>query len=203
LFITVTHNHGDHTGMLPAFKDDPEVTFWIPAEEFKGRNIFPQDRTIAFPENASLDLGDGYVINSFEVPGHTAHSTVFFLKGKNLSFTGDAIGSGNGVWLFSYNSFLSFKDGLDKLIKYIRDPGNNIDTAKLTIYGGHYWQKGTREKLDAKYIFDMQTLITKIGEGKAEEEKVTYNKYLDTNFRYRTATITWNKEDAMKYVQSR
>ncbi len=27
LIITVTHNHGDHLGMLPAFVNDPEVEF--------------------------------------------------------------------------------------------------------------------------------------------------------------------------------
>ncbi|MDP4224481.1 MAG: MBL fold metallo-hydrolase [Bacteroidota bacterium] len=199
LFITVTHNHGDHLGMLPAFKDDPEARFWIPAEEFSGREVFPKDRTIAFPERASLDLGGGYVINSLELPGHTAHSTIYFLKDKNLVFTGDAIGSGNGVWLFSHDSFLSYRESIRKLIKYIQDPFNKIDPGKLVIYGGHYWQKGDRVKLTAQYVFDMQTLIEKIGEGKADEEKVSYNKYLDTNFKYGTATITWNKADELKY----
>lgn len=203
LIITVTHFHGDHTGMLPAFKDDPEASFWIPAEEFKGRDLFPRERTIAFPENASLDLGGGYVINSLEIPGHTAHSTILFLTGKNIVFTGDAIGSGNGVWLFSYDSFIMYKESIKKFLNYIRDPANDVDTGKLTVYGGHYWQKGVKEKLTAQYIFDMQTLIDKIGEGKAEEEKTTYNKYLDTNFRYGTATITWNKADALKYSGSR
>lgn len=203
LYITITHFHGDHTGMLPAFKDDPNAVFWIPAEEFKEKGIFPNERTIPFPEKASLDLGGGYIINSFEVPGHSPHSTIFFLKGKNLVFTGDAIGSGNGVWLFSYNSFMLYKESINKLIKYIRDPANEVDTEKLTVYGGHYWQKGERENLTAQYIFDMQTLIEKIAEGKADEEKTTYNKYLDTNFRFGTATITWNKADALKYSGSR
>jgi glyoxylase-like metal-dependent hydrolase (beta-lactamase superfamily II) len=199
LYITVTHFHGDHTGMLHAFKDDQKATFWIPGEEFRGKDIFPAGRTIPFSENASLDLGGGYVINSFEVPGHSPHSTIFFLKGKNLVFTGDAIGSGNGVWLFSKESFIAYKASIDRLIKYIRDPKNGIDAGKLVIYGGHYWQKGKTEKLGSQYIFDMQTLIEKIGKGSAEEEKVTYNQYLDTNFRYGAATITWNKSDADKY----
>lgn len=199
LYITLTHFHGDHTGMLPAFKDDPNAVFWIPAEEFKEKGIFPDERTIPFPENSSLDLGGGYIIKSLEVPGHSPHSTVFFLKGKNLVFTGDAIGSGSGVWLFSYDSFLLYKESINKLIKYIRDPANEVDTEKLTVYGGHYWQKGDKEKLTAQYIFDMQTLIEKIAEGKSDEEKTTYNKYLDTNFRFGTATITWNKADALKY----
>ena len=201
--ITVTHNHGDHLGMLPAFKDDPEAGFWIPAEEFRGRDIFPQDRTIAFPDKTSLDLGGGFIINSLEVPGHTAHSTILFLKGKNMVFTGDALGSGNGVWLFSYNNFLSYTESIDKLIKYIEDPINEIDIKKLIIYGGHSWQKGKMDLLTSQYIYDMQTLIKMIGEGKANEEKTTYNKYLDTNFRYGSATITWNKADALKYSESR
>ncbi|HEX2967572.1 MAG TPA: MBL fold metallo-hydrolase [Bacteroidales bacterium] len=199
LYITVTHNHGDHLGMLPAFKDDPGVTFWIPAEEFKTRPVFPDERTIKFEENASLDLGNGVVVNTFEVPGHTAHSTIFFLKEKNLVFTGDAIGSGNGVWLFNYDSFITYRNSIDRLIKYIKAPDNKVNTENLTIYGGHYWQKGNAEKLTSQYIFDMQTLIGKIGNGEATKEKVTYNKYLDTNFKYGTATITWNEADALRY----
>ncbi len=199
LYITVTHNHGDHLGMLPAFKEDPEAHFWIPSEEFRGKDIFPAERTVAFPENATLDLGGSVVITSFEVPGHTAHSTIFFLKDRNLLFTGDALGSGNGVWLFSEKSFLSYKESIDKLVKYVNDPENNINSEKLIFYGGHYWQKGKMEKLTGQYITDMQLLIRKIGDGSASEEKTTYNKYLDTNFRYGTATITWNKADAVKY----
>ena len=199
LIIAVTHNHGDHLGMLTAFKDGAEANFWIPEEEFKGKDIFPEDRTVTFSENASLDLGGGYIISTLEVPGHTPHSTIFSLKGRNLFFTGDALGSGNGVWLFSYNSFLLYRTSIDRLVSYISDPANAIDTSALILYGGHYWQKGEIALLTARYIYDMQILIDKIRNGGAEEEKVTYNKYLDTNFRYGMATITWNKADAVKY----
>ncbi len=199
LIIAVTHNHGDHLGMLPAFKDDMDAHFWIPGEEFRGKNLFPADRTVYFPENASLDLGGGYIINSLEVPGHTPHSTIFSLNGRNLLFTGDALGSGNGVWLFSYDSFLLYKKSIDRLISYIDNPGNAIDTSALILYGGHFWQKGKTNALNYKYIADMQILIDKISKGEAIEEKVTYNKYLDTNFKYGLATITWNKADALKY----
>ena len=117
-------------------------------------------------------------------------------------FTGDALGSGNGVWLFSVSSFLAYKESIDRLANYISEPGNNINTEKLVIYGGHYWQKGKMDKLTGQYISDMQILIKKIGDGSASEEKTTYNKYLDTNFRYGTATITWNKADAVKFSES-
>ena len=29
LYISGTHQHGDHTGMLPTFKGDPQAHFWV------------------------------------------------------------------------------------------------------------------------------------------------------------------------------
>jgi glyoxylase-like metal-dependent hydrolase (beta-lactamase superfamily II) len=203
LYITITHNHGDHTGMLPAFADETKAKFWIPKAEFANFTRFPQDRTTNFDENASFDLGGGFVINTMEVPGHTAHSTIFFLKDKNLVFTGDALGSGTGVWLFNYDSFITYIKGVENLIKYIENPANNIDREKLVIHGGHAWQKGQLEKLSTQYVYDMKTLIEKIGQGAAETTRATSSMAsLDTNFKYGTATITWNKASADKYAES-
>ena len=201
LYISVTHKHGDHLGMLPAFKDDPKVKFWIPEAEFRGMDIFPEERTTFFPENASLDLGGGYLITTTEVPGHTDHGTLFFIKGRDLVFTGDALGSGSGVWIFNYDSFITYAGSIGKLIRYLEDPANLIDLEKLVLYGGHYWQRGTQEKLTARYVYDMKTLTEKIKQGTSEQIPVSNQfKYLDTNFKYGTATITWNKEDAAKYA---
>ncbi len=203
LFVTVTHNHGDHLGMLPAFVDDKNAQFWIPKAEFEGRNIFPEKRTTYFAENESLDLSGGMIVNTIEVPGHTKHSTLFFVRGKNLVFTGDAIGSGSGVWLFNYESFPTYKKGIDHLIDYMENPENNIDTDKLVIYGGHYWQGQQLGKLTSQYIYDMRTLIDQIGKGTADVEDYTASfPFLNANFKYRTATITWNKDAALKYAQS-
>ena len=203
LLISVTHRHGDHLGMLPAFKDDLEAKFWIPEEEFRGMDIFPKERTVFFPEGTTLDLGGGHFIATMEVPGHTGHGTLFFLKGKNLVFSGDALGSGSGVWLFNYESFISYIKGIEDLIKYIENPLNRINRNKLVIYGGHYWQRGQMEKLTSRYVYDMKTLIEKIRLGNAEAAPMTSQiRYLDTNFSYGTAIITWNREDAAKYEKS-
>lgn len=203
LLITFTHRHGDHTGMLPAFKDDPRAVFQIPAAEFSGRNIFPEDRTTLFTEGATLNLGGGCLINTIEVPGHTDHGTLFFLEGKDIVFSGDALGSGQGVWLFNYQSFINYISGINNLIRYIEDPANKIDREKLVIYGGHYWQRGQMEKLTSQYIYDMRTLIEKIKQGSAATSKsASQMPYLNTNFKYGTATITWNSEDAVKYAES-
>jgi glyoxylase-like metal-dependent hydrolase (beta-lactamase superfamily II) len=203
LNITITHKHGDHTGMLPAFKDDPKVKFWIPEAEFKGMDIFPKERTTFFNENGSLDLGGGYLITTTEVPGHTGHGTLFFLTSRDLVFTGDALGSGNGVWLFNYENFITYTKSIENLIRYLEDPANKINLEKLVIYGGHYWQRGKQEKLTARYVYDMRTLIEKLKLGTAEATPMASQmKYLDTNFKYGTATITWNKVDAEKFAKT-
>ena len=201
LFITFTHNHGDHTGMLPAFVNDPKARFLVPEAEFEEMDIFPKNRTVYFEQNESIDLGGKVIINTLEVAGHTKHSTVFFLE--NLLFSGDAIGSGRGVWLFDKESFPVYKNSIESLISYIENPANGIDKEKLVIYGGHFWQGERIGKLTAQYIYDMQTLMGKIENGTAEvEEAKTFIPFLDANFKYGIATITWNKEAAREYVNS-
>jgi len=203
LLITVTHKHGDHLGMLPVFAKDPKAHFWIPEAEFKGMDLFPKERTLFFKENASMDLGGGFIIDTIEVAGHTDHSTAFFLKNKDLAFTGDAIGSGSGVWLFDYKSFFTYRDSIEKLIAYLENPQSNIDLEKLEIHGGHAWQREELKKLTAQYVYDMQTLIERMGRGTAESEAVSLQiPFLDTNFKYGTATITWNKAAAARYAES-
>jgi glyoxylase-like metal-dependent hydrolase (beta-lactamase superfamily II) len=199
LFIAVTHHHGDHTGMLPAFKDNPKVTFWIQTDEFKGRDLFPAERTTPIAGHPALDLGGGLVVDALEIPGHTDHSTAYFLRGKNLLFTGDGIGSGNGVWIFSAKGFAQYRESIDRLIAYIRNRDHEVDEGKLLIFGGHYWQKREKEKLTMQYILDMQKLIGEIKAGTAKEEPVTFNPYLNRNFISGEAVITWNKADAERF----
>lgn len=203
LVITITHKHGDHLGMLAAFKDDAGVKFRIPADEFKGMDIFPKDRTEYFTKNASIDLGGGVVLDSLELPGHTDHSTIFFLKSKNIAFTGDAIGSGDGVWLFNRESFYTYIKSIEELIKYIKDPSHNIDPEKLVIYGGHGWQRGKLERLTMQYLYDMEALIERMELGVAESEKMpAMIPYMDTKFKFGTAAISWNKEAENEFAQS-
>jgi glyoxylase-like metal-dependent hydrolase (beta-lactamase superfamily II) len=146
-----------------------------------------------------LDLGGGFVVDALEIPGHTDHSTAYFLKGKNLLFSGDGIGSGNGAWIFSADAFARYRQSVDRMIDYIRTPANGIEEGELLVFGGHYWQKREKEKLTMQNILDMQKLIGEIKAGTAREEKVTFNDYLNTNFISGEATITWNKADAEKF----
>lgn len=203
LLITITHKHGDHLGMLPAFSEDPRANFLLPAKEFGGLDIFPKERTAYFTENETIDLGGACIIRTLELPGHTEHSTLFFLQDQDMMFSGDAIGSGNGVWLFNEESFPVFRQSIIKLIAYLEDTANQIRKDKMIIYGGHYWQKGSAKDLTLQYVYDMQSLIENIGKGTAEREKVSFSfPFLDTNFKYGSATITWNMEAAERYAES-
>ncbi len=199
-FITITHAHGDHLGMLPAFADDENVSFWVPVADFPDISRFPAARTTTFKEGDSFDLGGGLVLNTLTVQGHTVGSTVFFLEYKNIAFSGDAVGSGSGVWIFNNDGFRNYIVGVDKFVNYMNDPANRIDKNAFTIYGGHSWQKGNLDKLDAQYVYDMQTLIRRIGEGTAERSPMTGGMgAMNTYFRYGTATICWSDTGADEY----
>lgn len=196
--IAITHNHGDHTGMLPAFAEEQDVNFLLQRADFEKSKAFPAERVTFYDEGEKIDLG-GYKISTVMVPGHTAGSMVFFLDGMNMAFSGDAIGSGGGVWLFAPQSLEQYAQGVDHLIAYMEDPANGIDTESLTFFGGHDWQKanGKIEKLDAQYVYDMQTLCSQIKAGEASWEPYNAgNRMLNANFRYGSATITWNSDSA-------
>ena len=198
--IAVTHAHGDHTGMYGAFADDEDITYLLPRVDFEHNKIFPQDRTVLFEEGYDIDLG-GETVNTVMVPGHTKGSMVYSLAGRNLIFSGDAIGSGDGVWIFSKEAFFQFADGAAHLLDFVNDPSNGIDCDELTFCGGHAWQKGSKEKLGIKYLEDMNELVSLIKQGNAQWEPYKVgNPVLNANFRYGEATITWNSDYYMECI---
>ena len=202
LIITVTHSHGDHLGMLHAFSDEARVNFWIPKAEFPNKDRFPQGRTALFEENASLDLG-GTMVKTLKVEGHTPGSTVFFVEGRDLVFSGDAIGSGSGVWIFSADAFAQYKRGVVRLIDYINNPANGVSKDKLIIYGGHSWQGVALWPLGTQYILDMGELIRRIEAGSGYETvPMSGNPLLDTHYKYGIATITWSGASEKEYRES-
>ena len=203
LTVTFTHNHGDHTGMLPAFVNDPGVTFALPETDFARMvNRFPEERTSFYDEGEVFDLG-GLKLEAIGVPGHTAGSMVFLLEGHDLLFTGDAVGSGHGVWLFNAEAFNQYVSAVPYLIRTLEERG--VNEKRLKIYGGHYWQKdwlnlpkGT--ELGMQYLRDMKTLCDEIEAGTAATEPSNLGRPgLDTYFRHGNAIITWSAEQAEQY----
>lgn len=206
LEITFTHNHGDHTGMLPAFVDNPNVKFMLPKVDFeRTAERYPSGEL--YEEGYEFDLG-GMKVATLMVPGHTSGSMVFFLEGQDLLFSGDAIGSGHGVWIFSLEAFKEYVDGVDHLVKYIENEDNGINKDALKMYGGHYWQKDWYPELNGgefgmTYIYDMQRLIDQIAAGNARMEPSGIDRpVLDTYFKNGQATIAWNAQLAEDWRNS-
>ena len=126
--------------MLEAFSSEPGVYFALPRTDFeKLSDRFPEERSYLYDEEHEFDLGGGTIVESLPVPGHTAGSVVFFLDGRDIMFSGDAIGSGHGVWIFDRQGFENYVKGLNTLNAYL--DGSDIDRQALRIFGGHFWQK--------------------------------------------------------------
>lgn len=207
LTITFTHNHGDHTGMLHAFIDNKEVRYALPEKDFSLlAERFPGLDYSFINEGHVFDLG-GIQIQTIEVPGHTEGSVVFNIMGRDIMLTGDAIGSGHGVWIFNTDAFNRYADAVPHLISWIEAPENDVNADNLRIYGGHYWQKDWFPELEDKemgmsYIHEMHTLIDEIKAGTAATEPSGLgHPVLDTYFRHGMAIVVWNAEQAQQLAQ--
>ncbi|MBR3387379.1 MAG: MBL fold metallo-hydrolase [Bacteroidales bacterium] len=218
LTIAFTHEHGDHTGMLPAFINDPEVRFALPNGDFAWfKERYPEANASFFNElglvfvdvlngevddGMTLDLG-GMKVEAISCPGHTNGSMVYLLKDQNLLFTGDAVGSGHGVWIFNENGFNQYVSAVPYLIQHLKE--RNVDLDALKIYGGHYWQKdwlnlpkGTELGMD--YLLDMKELLDEMEAGTAATELSNLGRPgLETYFRHGQAIVTWSAEQLEKY----
>ena len=192
--ITITHAHGDHTGMLHAFADDPEISFVLSRKDFGNDKRFPQERTTIIDGGYVFDLG-GVKLDAIDVQGHTPGSMAFYVEGRNAVFTGDAVGSGSGVWIFSFDGFKQFEKGLANLISFLEEPANGVHLDDLTVYGAHAWQKGEKPKLGMQYLYDMQGVVDDINAAKAQWEP--YNAefpMLNANFKHGESVITWSTD---------
>ena len=211
LIVTFTHNHGDHIGMLHAYtetsdtpsNDNSMVQFALPEKDFSALvSKFPAEQCSFINDGHVFELG-GMNVDVVEVAGHTNGSVVFSIQGRNLMFTGDAIGSGQGVWIFHKDGYKQYAASVPQLIEWVENPSNGINTESLRIYGGHYWQRvglpemKEGEELGMTYLRDMNQLIENINAGTVTSEPANLGRPgLDTYFRHGTACIVWNGEQA-------
>lgn len=200
--IAFTHNHGDHTGMLPAFVDDPNYKFALSYQDFSSEPFiskFPEDRSTFIQEGYTFDLG-GLELIAIAVPGHTDGSLAYYVKGHDLLFTGDAVGSGHGVWIFNTAGFENYVAAIPHLLQALDFLGADKD--RLQIYGGHYWQKDWLDlpkgrELGYDYLLEMQELCNRIETGTAQSEPSNLgHPVLDTYFRNGNAIVVWNAAQA-------
>lgn len=172
LILLVTHAHVDHFHHMDEFE-----TVYMSHREFElgeemlcgmmaGKNL-DLEHTIDICTGSVIDLG-GQTIEVCEVPGHTPGSVVFWNHQQNLLFTGDAIGSGYGVWMQVPGavSLEKYRDNLIQLLMWLTARGG-----RMHFYGGHHYQQflsravPTFNPLNLGLLADLIDLVDKILRG--------------------------------------
>lgn len=141
LVLCVTHGHFDHM-----YHADEFDTVYLCREELSlpGEMLaFARERKIDL--KGTLDIGTGSVIDLggcalevCQVPGHTPGSVVFYDRSRELLFTGDAMGSGCGVWMQvpGATSLETYHAALTHLLAWLVERGG-----RMRFYGGHNSQQ--------------------------------------------------------------
>ncbi len=138
LILIVTHAHEDHFYHMDEFD-----TVYMSHEEFKlgeailremmaGKNL-ALEKTIHIETGSVIDLG-GCTLEICQVPGHTPGSVTIYDARDEIVFTGDAIGSGCGVWmqLPGSSSLTDYEESLLTFLRWLLDRGGKMD-----FWGGH------------------------------------------------------------------
>jgi len=141
LILLLTHAHIDHIHHMDEFESvymchdelqmDPEFL----RQMMRGKNLDLMSTTHVSTGDV-IDLG-GRTLEVCQVRGHTPGSVVFYDDKEDLLFSGDAFGSGCGVWMqLGCSSDLEiYRQSLTEFIRWAAQK-----SPTMTILGGHYHQ---------------------------------------------------------------
>lgn len=148
LILVLTHAHIDHFHHMDEFD-----TVYMSHEEFHlGEGILQGmmagkaldlGSTIHIETGSKIDLG-GCTLEICHVPGHTPGSVAVYDDRDEIVFTGDAIGSGCGVWmqLPGSSSLADYEQSLMHFLRWLLDRGGRMD-----FWGGHCDQSWTSRQV--------------------------------------------------------
>lgn len=144
LEIAVTHMHPDHDGMSGAFVGR-KVTYWAgEGEDLNAlktqHNFDPSVYQVFTHGKKSFDLGDGRIVETFPVRGHSNGGTVYIIKKDMLVFSGDALGSGFGQAFPTVERLKLMSEDSQKLVEYLKANFTPYERYGLRVYTGHWWQ---------------------------------------------------------------
>ena len=141
LILVLTHAHIDHWYHMDEFE-----TVYMCHREFEvgadalrdmmaDKDLHPE-RTLDIRTDTRIELG-GTSLSICEVPGHTPGSVVVLDERSNRLFTGDAIGSGYGVWMQTPTAvpLETYYESLVHLLKWLVDRGG-----RMSFHSGHRYQ---------------------------------------------------------------
>lgn len=140
--LLITHGHGDHMRYMNQFEnvymEVRDVALLSTLLKCMNYN-FEMDFSIIKPQedNQTISLGD-ISVKVLAMEGHSPGSVLFYEENRHLLFTGDAVGSGGGVWmqLPGSASITTFRQNLLRM-----DALWSMFPNELTVLPGHYDQQ--------------------------------------------------------------
>jgi hypothetical protein len=87
-----------------------------------------------------FDLGEGRIVETFLVRGHSNGGTLYIIKKDGLVFSGDALGSGFGQAFPTVEKLKQVAEDSQKFVDYIKNNYSPYERYGLRVYTGHWWQ---------------------------------------------------------------
>lgn len=173
--VVFSHGHVDHVGRSGEFdavymdKNDMGIYRLNPVRTMPHLTFISEDKIL--PVENILDLGDR-VIDVVPCPGHTPGSILLVDRQEKAVFTGDAIGSGCGVWLQCTGALKvsRYRESLKNCLRQLEKLG--VDES-WNFYGGHPGQEKMSKvseynRLDINLMADMERLCGLVMDRKVE-----------------------------------
>ena len=199
-----THGHLDHTGAMKEF-DEIYLSYLDKQVYLDNQKLMPDFPLIDFSQIKDIqdhqlfDIGNHH-IEAILLAGHTPGSMIFLDYEHHCLYSGDAIGSGCGVWMQLYHS-LPIKDylaNLDKVIAYLESKG--VDNT-WKFWGGHNQQEtmskvSSYNQLDLNLMKDLSSLCKQLLDGKiegVENSAPTFDDQQAYYVAYRKAEMIYQK----------
>lgn len=178
ILLALSHGHIDHIGQSGSFENvymnsrDKEIYSIYGSLQDKGPfssdglNFKDINDLQEMPEAFHLGQRDIYV---YPLYGHTPGSVIFIDPADKFIYTGDAIGSGCGVWmqLDESSNVSSYKKSLWNILKVFKE--YQVDET-WTFLGGHDKQEfqsrvSSYNKVTLQLVKDMHKLCVELGKG--------------------------------------
>lgn len=148
LILLVTHAHEDHFYHMDEFE-----TVYMCHDELQMPDCFLREmmcgkalnlwETINIDTDSRIDLGNR-TLEICKISGHTPGSIAVYDSMDDLVFTGDAIGSGCGVWmqLTGSTSLAEYEENLISFLRWLLER-----TVSPEFWGGHCMQRWQSAKI--------------------------------------------------------
>ena len=185
MILVLTHAHIDHFHHMDEFE-----TVYMSHREFElGQEILhgmmagkdlALERTIDAGTGTTIELG-GCTLEICAVPGHTPGSLAVYDSRDGIVFTGDAIGSGCGVWmqLPGSSDLADYEQSLQFFLRWLLDRGGKMD-----FWGGHCNQSWESRQvpgfnpLSLGLLADLIDLVRNLRSGELTGEVVDLEPHL-------------------------